>query len=92
MDPLSRVSLACKHSATVMPDPSLKQRASGKPASPCRRYAVPFRQPRRGVLPSLLASLSADQGIATRNPKLSALESTDSISRRGPPVFTTPSA
>ena len=36
----------------VMPNPSLKRSANGRPPGPGRRYAVHFRQPGPGVLPS----------------------------------------
>ena len=37
----------------VPPNPSLKRRANGKPPGPGRWYAVHFRRPEPGVLPSL---------------------------------------
>ena len=36
----------------VTPNPSLKRSANGRPPGPVWRYAVPFRQPGPGVLPS----------------------------------------
>jgi len=35
----------------VMPNPSLKRSANGRPPGPVWRYAVHFRQPGPGVLP-----------------------------------------
>jgi hypothetical protein len=35
-----------------MPNPSLKRSANGRPPGPVWRYAVHFRQPGPGVLPS----------------------------------------
>ncbi|CAD5373040.1 conserved hypothetical protein [Rubrivivax sp. A210] len=43
---------ACSLSALVMPNPSLKRSANGRPPGPGWRYAVHFRQPGPGVLPS----------------------------------------
>jgi hypothetical protein len=40
-----------------MPNPSLKQSASGGPPGPVWPYAVHFRQPGPGVLPSSPAQL-----------------------------------
>ena len=37
---------------TLMPNPSLKRSANGRPPGPVWRYAVHFRQPGPGVLPS----------------------------------------
>ena len=37
---------------TVLPNPSLKRSANGRPPGPVWRYAVHFRQPGPGVLPS----------------------------------------
>ena len=37
---------------TPMPNPSLKRSANGRPPGPVWRYAVHFRQPGPGVLPS----------------------------------------
>ena len=50
-------SHACKSTLallprTPMPNPSLKRSANGRPPGPVRRYAVHFRQPGPGVLPS----------------------------------------
>ena len=39
----------------VRPNPSLKRSANGRPPGPGRWYAVHFRQPGPGVLPSSLA-------------------------------------
>jgi hypothetical protein len=36
----------------AMPNPSLKRSANGRPPGPVWRYAVHFRQPGPGVLPS----------------------------------------
>ena len=36
----------------VLPNPSLKRSANGRPPGPVWRYAVHFRQPGPGVLPS----------------------------------------
>jgi hypothetical protein len=36
----------------VTPNPSLKRSANGRPPGPVWRYAVHFRQPGPGVLPS----------------------------------------
>ena len=38
--------------ARVRPNPSLKRSANGRPPGPVCRYAVHFRQPGPGVLPS----------------------------------------
>ena len=38
--------------STVLPNPSLKRSANGRPPGPVWRYAVHFRQPGPGVLPS----------------------------------------
>ena len=50
-------SHACKSTLAslpreLMPNPSLKRSANGRPPGPVRRYAVHFRQPGPGVLPS----------------------------------------
>ena len=37
--------------AALMPNPSLKRSANGRPPAPGRRYAVHFRHPGAGVLP-----------------------------------------
>ncbi len=37
---------------SVMPNPSLKRSANGTPPGPVWQYAVHFRQPGPGVLPS----------------------------------------
>ena len=37
--------------ARVLPNPSLKRSANGRPPGPVWRYAVHFRQPGPGVLP-----------------------------------------
>ena len=38
--------------AALLPNPSLKRSANGRPPGPVWRYAVHFRQPGPGVLPS----------------------------------------
>ena len=53
-------SLACKCTLAhlpraLMPNPSLKRSANGRPPGPVWRYAVHFRQPGPGVLPSSTA-------------------------------------
>ena len=50
-------SHACKFTLAslpheLMPNPSLKRSANGRPPGPVWRYAVHFRQPGPGVLPS----------------------------------------
>ena len=46
-----RISPVCPSHA-LMPNPSLKRSANGRPPCPVWRYAVHFRQPGPGVLPS----------------------------------------
>ena len=46
----SKHNLGCQPSA-LMPNPSLKRSANGRPPGPVWRYAVHFRQPGPGVLP-----------------------------------------
>ena len=41
-----------RSSGTALPNPSLKRSANGRPPGPVWRYAVHFRQPGPGVLPS----------------------------------------
>ena len=43
------------HNSTSAPNPSLKRSANGRPPAPGRRYAVHFRRPGAGVLPSFPA-------------------------------------
>jgi len=46
-----KINPLCRPRA-LMPNPSFKRSANGRPPSPGRRYAVHFRQPGLGVLPS----------------------------------------
>jgi len=45
-------SLRLQSSSAAWPNPSLKRSANGRPPGPVWRYAVHFRQPGPGVLPS----------------------------------------
>ena len=49
--PRPRQTQVCRFSRAT-PNPSLKRSANGRPPGPVRRYAVHFRQPGPGVLPS----------------------------------------
>ena len=81
--------LACKHDPVrmpraLMPNPSLKRSANGRPPGPVWRYAVHFHQPGPGVLP-LALRLSEGLGIGARGMRTgSCLHASHSACRCAP--------
>ena len=66
----------------LMPNPSLKRSANGRPPGPVWRYAVHFRQPGPGVLP--LAPALLDQ-TAQPSEHLAEVLSAEAAARNGRP-------